>query len=78
MPSLYKDGSRPSWHIFNVFRGLDAFGQQVPGFNLKGQDFVNTVPGGMLTGIIILITLFFASYKMNMLLNKDNPVMSEL
>ena len=54
------------------------FGQQVPGFNLKGQEIVNTVLGGLCTGIIISIVMIFATFKINMLINKENPVMSEL
>ena len=50
----------------------------MPGFNVKGQTSVNTVPGGLLTGIIMTITLTFAGFKMSKLINKDNPVMSEL
>ena len=78
MPNLYKDGERPFWHIYHVFRSIDMFGQQVPSFNLKGQGFVNTVLGGVCTGVIILIVMLFATFKIRMLINKENPVMSEL
>ena len=78
MPSNYREGERPSWHIFNVLRGIDLFGEQVPSFNIKGENFVNTVVGGMLTGVIYLIVLAFAGLKMIQLVNKNNPVMSEV
>ena len=78
MSDLYSDGERPSWHIYNFLRGVDMFGQEVPGFRIKGQRSVNTVLGGILSSIVILITLLFAGLKMVQLVNKNNPVMSEI
>ena len=78
MSDLYRDGERPYWHIYNFLRGLDMFGQEVPGFRIKGQRSVNTVLGGLLTGTALLITLVFAGHKWIQLWNRQNPVMSEL
>ena len=78
MPGVYKRGERPSWHIFNSLRGIDLFGQPVPSFNVKGEDSINTVVGGVLSGMVMLITLAFAGHKVVQLIEKTNPVMSEL
>ena len=78
MSDLYRDGERPYWHIYNFLRGLDMFGQEVPGFRIKGQRSVNTVLGGIVSSAVILITLLFAGLKMVQLVNKNNPVMSEI
>ena len=78
MSDLYRDGERPYWHIYNFLRGLDMFGQEVPGFRIKGQRSVNSVLGGIVSSAVIFITLLFAGLKMVQLVNKTNPVMSEI
>ena len=49
------------------------FGAQVPAFNLKGRQHINTHIGGCLSIIIISIVLFFGANKLQKLISRDNP-----
>ena len=49
--------SESPWHIFNLLRLIDRFGQPIPAFNISGKNKINTVVGGILTSAILTITL---------------------
>ena len=52
------------WHITNILRRLDRFGQPIPAFNMKGKDSIKTVIGGVLTAAIITLTLGYFIIKL--------------
>ena len=45
------------WHINSFFNKIDRFGQPIPAFNMKGKDKVTTTFGGIVTAIIMTLTL---------------------
>ena len=52
---------------------LDIFGQELPSFNLKGNPGIKTVAGGLMTVVIFIIALLYASIRMIILVNGENP-----
>ena len=64
------------WHFTNFLHRIDKFGQPIPGFNIKGQNEVKTAIGGIMTAIIVSITLGYFATKFNGLLNGDNPIIN--
>ena len=59
-----------------VFRSLDIFGKDLPTFILKGKSKVQTRLGGVISILIGILILMYASLKLTHLLDKHNPVMS--
>ena len=60
--SSTKNGRKlPFWHVDNFLSKQDFFGKEVPSFNIKGNQVVNTVPGGLLSTMIMGVTLGFAA-----------------
>ena len=53
-----------SWHLHNVLRSFDIFGKSLPTFNLKGEGTVHTMMGGVVTFIIMVVVIVYASIKM--------------
>ena len=51
------------YHIKNVVRNFDSYGEYVPSFNIKGSKSVNTLCGGIASGLIAIITLLYATTK---------------
>lgn len=68
---------KPSWSIGNTMRGIDSFGQEVPSFNLRGENRINTVCGGVFTAVILTLALIYASLKAIDLAERKNPTISE-
>ena len=68
-----KMASRSGGRISNCIRDADAFGKEVPSFNLGGETNVNTIPGGFLTLAILLLTLVYATGKFQDLVLGSNP-----
>ena len=60
-----------------VFRNIDTFGKPVPMFNLRGQDEIRTSIGGVLTCLIAVLMLFYASIKFEQLIIRHNPTLSQ-
>ena len=56
-----------------VVSGLDSFGSAVPSLNIRGETTVNTLCGGIVTGLILLVTLIFAAHKATELVDARNP-----
>ena len=54
------------------------FGQRLPGFNVQGKDEVQTITGGILTLIICFTVLLYGGIKLQMLLDRYNPEISEV
>ena len=52
------------------------FGEDVPAFNIDGQKKVNTIFGGTVTFIFLLIIGFFAAVKLISVLEKEYPTVS--
>ena len=55
-----KQFSESPWFFANVLRSIDNFGQPPPSFNLKGKTHFTTWIGGLLTAMILTLTLAFA------------------
>ena len=66
-----------SWHVTNFLRDLDNFGRQIPAFNIKGKDSVNTVVGGFLSFAIMTVTLGYAIGGIVDLINREDPIINE-
>ena len=69
---------KPKWHINNYLQDMDIFGKEVPGFNIKGMHHLGTAMGGLVTAILLTISLIYAMIKTLHLVNAANPVMSAL
>ena len=67
-----RHGKNP-WHMGRVVSGLDSFGSAVPSLNIGGETSVNTLCGGIATGLILLVTLIFAAHKATELVDARNP-----
>ena len=68
-----KDRGNRAWDATNYIRSLDSFGKEVPAFNLHGQTQVQTLVGGCLTLLIMIITFSYATSSMINLAQKKDP-----
>lgn len=57
---------------------LDGFGRPVPSFNISGDSTINTVGGGVLSTLILLCTIAYASVKLVKLSTGANPIINEV
>lgn len=64
------------WHIFNVFRSIDRFGQPIPTFNISGKNKINTVVGGILSALILAITLSYFMGRLEGLITGSNQIIN--
>ena len=62
--------------VASSMKGLDIFGIPIPSFNLKGRMSVQTGTGGVVSFIILLIMVLYASLKFIHLIEKENPNVS--
>lgn len=51
------------WTIVNSVKNMDVFGQEVPSFSLKGKSKITSLFGGVITLLIITLTLGYAGLK---------------
>ena len=65
------------WKIGAIVKNIDGFGQEIPSFNLKGETRVNTLFGGVITLLIITLTLAYAILKAVHLLQRKNPTINQ-
>ena len=65
-----------SWMTGEIFKNMDAFGESLPTFILKGRKKVQTRIGGVTTILICTVVLMYAGLKFSHLMDKHNPVMS--
>ena len=52
---------------------MDNFGKEVPSFNVGGETHINTIPGGMLNLLVLVVTLGYAIGKLAELITRDDP-----
>ena len=71
--SSYHSADKSAWRIQSMFRRVDVYGQELPSFNLKGEAHINTMIGGIMTIIILVLTVIYASTKIVQLINKEDP-----
>ena len=62
--------------VKSVLKRFDIFGKPLPGFNIKGNDQVNTIAGGISSILIFGIVLIYATTKLIHLHSKANPNVS--
>ena len=62
-----------SWHMPNVLKRIDKFGEPLPAFNVKGEMEVTTLTGGIVTFLIYIIFIAYGSLKFIHLIEKRNP-----
>ena len=55
---------------------MDVYGQELPSLNLKGESTVTTISGGIITLLIMVLTITYASLKLVVLINKEDPKIS--
>ena len=60
----------------NSLAALDLFSQPVPSFNIRGRTKIPTLLGSILSGIVILVMLFYGANKYIQLLQRSNPTIS--
>ena len=65
------------WYIMNTLRHLDRFGEPIPAFNIKGEDKVKTAFGGIVTLLVVFLTISYFINKLNAIVVKKNPIMNE-
>ena len=53
----------PAWMTGEYFRSLDSFGQSLPKFIIKGRDKAQSRLGGVITIIIYIYVLMYATFK---------------
>ena len=58
----------------NLLHKFDFFGEDVPGFNLRGKKKVTTSMGACASVVMIILTLLFALLKLKHLLGNTNPI----
>ena len=75
--SSKRRGGRASWSVGNTMRDMDGFGKEIPSFNLRGENRVNSVCGGVVTTVILTLVLIYASMKAIDLVEKRNPTTSQ-
>ena len=61
------------WKFGTVVTSIDGCGADVPSFNLKGETKVNTLFGGIVTALILLLTLGYSILKAIQLTSRSNP-----
>ena len=64
------------WSVRSFLRECDIFGQPIPAFNIRGKDKVKTAWGGILSAIIMTISLGYAIVNFHDLILRTNPIVS--
>ena len=67
-----------SWHMRNVLKKIDVFGEPLPAFNVKGETVITTLTGGIVTFLMIIIFLTYGSLKFIDLIENPNPLIVEV
>ena len=67
--------NRKKWQTGKVLETFDAFGEPVPGFNVKGQNTVTSRTGGMITLLISIVVILYAAVKFIHLYTRHNPLL---
>ena len=69
--------SQSPYSLTNRLLSIDNFGLPIPSFNLKGKTHITTWVGGLLTAIIKVVTLAYATQKLHALYLGLNPTINE-
>ena len=69
--------SKSPYSLGNSLRSIDNFGLPIPSFNLKGKTHITTWAGGLLSALIMAITLAFAIQKLYALYLGLDPTINE-
>ena len=72
MNSRHKVGKK-KWHLGRIVKNIDSFGMEIPSFNIGGESQVNTLCGGIVTCLILMTTLAYASSEALELIDPHNP-----
>ena len=56
---------------------MDSFGKKIPMFNIQGDSQVKTVFGGVLSVLVITLTLMYSKMKFIDLMERKNPQLIE-
>ena len=64
------------WHMFSILRQMDRFGQPIPAFNIKGKNQINTVSGGIMSAIILMVTFGYFLIGLQSLIVGTNRVIN--
>ena len=62
----------------SVFKRSDMFGASVPGLNMNGRDSIQTVPGAIISIMIMVVTGLFAVLKLQYMLMRKSPDVVEV
>ena len=60
----------------NLLRKVDMLGKPIPAFNLGGNTKFQTVPGGILTLVILMVTLWYGYDKFMDVVAGANPIIA--
>ena len=55
---------------------IDAFGKELPHFNIKGKERVNSIIGGLCTLMLLMTVSMYSTLKFSYLITKHNPNIS--
>ena len=55
---------------------MDAFGQKLPSFNIKGSDNVNSIAGGVFSIALYVVVICYATLKFSHLASRHSPNIS--
>ena len=61
------------FYFSHFIKKVDIFGEPIPAFNLAGRDVIRTTCGALMSLIIFVITLVYASMKYNIMIERQNP-----
>ena len=70
---------RQDWTRFtltNRLASLDLFSRPVPGFNIRGRTKITSLLGSIISGIVVLVIMLYATNKFIHLLKRSNPTIS--
>jgi len=66
------------WKLNNLLQRIDIFGANLPMFNLSGETQVLTKTGGCLSLVVLMVFLTYGVIKLQHLMDKHNPFISEV
>ena len=64
--------------FLNYVRSYDTFGVGAPPFNLGGKGKANSIPGGVISAFIKMLSLIFLILKLNEMIFFANPSILQL
>ena len=78
-----KKGNNPyniekSFFMQSFIKRIDIFGKSVPTFNLKGENTVQTLTGGLFTFFMLCVFFTYGCLKFVHLMERHNPQLSQV